>query len=193
MATFDGFEEEGPDMQRLHRRLVATPLELLDGSETFHYLALVHDFIFSRDNSLQANDLQAFSEVCQNKKLLALSLCIMHFLKDEAFSPYSRPVAHWVHVLKQKAKELMVSEPLSIYVDDIDRREEFIRVVLQGFNLRPLGETPAQATDRLQAVSSSERLKVIAATQASEARARALREALAEERAREAADKMSRE
>jgi len=59
--------------------------------------------------------------------------------------------------------------------------------------VRPAGETAAQAQDRLAAVSSGERLRVIEAARLAEERAREIREALARKAAQEAADKWTRE
>ncbi|CZF87072.1 hypothetical protein [Grimontia marina] len=96
-------------------------------------------------------------------------------------------------VFENTAKELFEAGANLTYTNDIDRREEFIRVVLSALNLRPLGETKNQAEDRLQAVSSLERRKVLAAAKLAEQRAQDLRVALAKQKAKEAADKMMRE
>ncbi|MEP4546039.1 MAG: hypothetical protein ABJ000_07655 [Saccharospirillum sp.] len=76
---------------------------------------------------------------------------------------------------------------------DEDQREELIRLALNGLRLKAQGETDRQARDRLLMVSSTERARVVAASRAAEERAEAIRQALAEQRAREAADKYTRE
>ncbi|WP_051207726.1 hypothetical protein [Saccharospirillum impatiens] len=76
---------------------------------------------------------------------------------------------------------------------DEDQREELIRLTLNGLGQKPQGETDRQAQDRLLMVSSTERARVVAASRAAEERAEAIRQALAEKRAREAADKYTRE
>lgn len=76
---------------------------------------------------------------------------------------------------------------------DEDQREELIRLALNAVRLKPLGETDREARDRLLMVSSTERARVVAASRAAEERAEAIRQALAEQRAREAADKYTRE
>ena len=65
--------------------------------------------------------------------------------------------------------------------------------MLGSLDLRPSGETEAQAEDRLTRISSSQRRKVLAAAREAEQRAKAVREALAAKAAQEAADKYSRE
>ncbi len=76
---------------------------------------------------------------------------------------------------------------------DPDRREELSRLCLRALNLRPAGETAAQAQDRLTTLNTVERQHVIAAARAAEERARQIREAMAKQAAEEAADKWSRE
>ncbi len=91
------------------------------------------------------------------------------------------------------AKDLAQAGTNQIYINDLDRREELIRVVLNTLCLYPKGETSALAEDRLLAVSSQERLKVLQASRIAEQGSHELRTALAKQKAKEAADKMTRE
>ena len=78
-------------------------------------------------------------------------------------------------------------------VRDPDRREEFARICLAALSLRPKGETIEQASDRLTALDSVARVRVMRDTRASEARAREVREQMARRAAQEAAAKATRE
>jgi len=78
-------------------------------------------------------------------------------------------------------------------VSDPDRREELARLCLKHLGLRPRGETIAQAADRLTALDSVERERVIRDTRQAEARAREVRQMMARRAAEEAAAKTSRE
>ena len=78
-------------------------------------------------------------------------------------------------------------------VSDPDRREELVRRCLSGLGVIPDGETRAQAADRLGSLDSVERLKVLAETRAAEERAAAVRQAMHDQAAAEAAAKVSRE
>ena len=100
------------------------------------------------------------------------------------------------------ARELLVSNQLAqlsqlvrveALVDDPDRREELSRICLRELSLRPAGETETEATDRLNALDSVERERVVRKTRAAEARAREIREKMAEQAAREAAARYTRE
>jgi hypothetical protein len=85
-----------------------------------------------------------------------------------------------------------VVRPESV-VTDPDRREEFVRLCLKHLGLRPRGETLAQAADRLTTLDSVERDGVIRKTRDAEARARAIREKMAEEAAKAAAQRYTPE
>jgi hypothetical protein len=78
-------------------------------------------------------------------------------------------------------------------VNDDEGREEIVRTLLAALQIVPEGESEAQARDRLSAIDSVERTRVIAQTRAAQKRARELREAMARRAAEEAASKMSRE
>ncbi|WP_231883030.1 hypothetical protein, partial [Oleiphilus sp. HI0132] len=116
-----------------------------------------------------------------------------YFLMDNSFKGFRFELALLLDAFENTAKELAQAGTNKVYINDVDRREEFIRVVLSSINLRPKGETNNQAEDRLQAVSSLERMKVLKAAKVAEQRAHDLRVALAKQKAKEAADKMTRE
>lgn len=78
-------------------------------------------------------------------------------------------------------------------VGDVERREELARRILAALGLVPAGETAAQAADRLATLDSVERARVLAATAEAERRAAAVRQAMHEKAAAEAAAKASRE
>jgi len=77
------------------------------------------------------------------------------------------------------------------FVQDPDRREELARLTLRALALTPTGETTEQAADRLSTVDSIKRHEVLLAAKAAEERAAAVRKAMEEQRAREAAARYS--
>ncbi len=79
----------------------------------------------------------------------------------------------------------------ALFVSDPDRREELARLTLRALSLSPAGETPAQAADRLSTVDSVRRQEVLTAARVAEERAAAVRKAMEDERAREAASRYS--
>jgi hypothetical protein len=78
-------------------------------------------------------------------------------------------------------------------INDADRREEFVRLGLSVLELRPRGETREQAQNRLDALSTVERHRVVAEARAAEERARKVREELERKRQEEAANVYSNE
>jgi hypothetical protein len=95
-------------------------------------------------------------------------------------------------------RRLLASEQLSrlaalvkpeLFVSDPDRREELTRVCLDLLHLRPQGESAAMAADRLAALDSLERDRVLRKTAVAERRAREVREAMARARAQESASR----
>lgn len=78
---------------------------------------------------------------------------------------------------------------LESLVNDPDRREELVRMVLSALELRPAHETAAQALDRLNSLDSAERKRILQATLEAERRAREVREAMARAKAQEAASR----
>ena len=79
------------------------------------------------------------------------------------------------------------------FVSDPDRREELVRLILRALELRPAGESEAQATDRLTTLSSVERNRILRETRAAQERVREIREAMKRKAAEEAAAAYGRE
>jgi hypothetical protein len=77
------------------------------------------------------------------------------------------------------------------FVTDPDRREELARLTLRALGLTPAGETTAQAEDRLSTVDSVRRYEVLVAAKEAEERAQAVRKAMEEQAAKEAAARYS--
>lgn len=184
---------EGPEITILHHRLADFPTEWLDGDLPECFVAVIHDAVFSRCTDLKASDLEPFRQPVNQYDWYRLSLLIACFIADDSFAGHDFPAASLIGLLTQTARELAEAGPGAIYTSDVDRREEFIRVVLNTIGLRPAGESENQAEDRLQASSSVERRRVLQAARKAEERSRELREALAKKKAQEAADKMMRE
>ena len=184
---------EGPDINTLHHRLTEFPKEWISPKLPNYFTALVHDAIYDHCNSVSASDLNIFRRPHQQCEWYRMSLLIAFFICDESFEKFQFNSNSLLSLLDTTAKELAQAGHNKVYINDVDRREELIRVVLNTLSLYPKGETSALAEDRLQAVSSQERLKVLQAARIAEQRSHELRVALAKQKAKEAADKMTRE
>jgi hypothetical protein len=98
-------------------------------------------------------------------------------------------LARWLMASELFTLSLLVN-PLQ-FVQDPDRREELARVTLRALSLTPEGESPEQAADRLTTVDSVRRHEVLIAAKVAEERAAAVRKAMEEQRAQEAAARYS--
>jgi len=185
--------KEGPTITVLHHRLTSCPKTLQTGTVPEHFLALIHDTIYNQNTQFNHQQLSPFTRNAEQCHWYTASTLITYFLADPSFSNAELASAPLLHLLEKTAQDLANAGNNATYINDVDRREEFIRVILNELGLRPMGETENQAEDRLHAVSSQERLKVLQASKAAEERAQEIRTALAKKRAKEAADKMTRE
>lgn len=189
---------EGPGLEHLMRRLTEAPDAVLaephiksSNRGVVRLGAVVHDLATRLDEEahVSARRLRPY-EILGGKKqvnwarLVSLACWLLH---DEWF--VGRPSA-FQHALTLFRKDL---EPLSKLVDamefvqDPDRREEFVRVVLARLGARPEGETLKQANDRLDALDTVQRHEVLKKAAAAREHARKLEEELRKKRAAEAA------
>ena len=79
------------------------------------------------------------------------------------------------------------------WVDDDDRTEEFVRLALKKCDILPSGETVESASDKQDALDTIKRQKVLNETNESLERIKEIRRAMAEKKAREAANVYGRE
>ena len=193
--------EEGPQLEVLTRRLAECPPDFmaeprLGTAGVVKVAAVVADLLADWGGAALTPPQAAMFEPADTPRqanwlrLVLLACWVWHdpwFVRRQP-SPEA--------ALKFLAKDLLglaALVPAQQCVLDPDRREEFARRCLKALGLCPKGETPAQAQDRLNALDSVERQRVIQAARSAEARSRAVREAMATKAAQEAADKWGRE
>ena len=192
--------DEGPDLADLTRRLAETPPEFLDEpvvgrSGRVAAAAVVNDLLRLHGARSPLEALAPFNgtDPRADRNRLALVLINAWLLADDTFLVLGPSQAALLDALDGVARELAPQAPAHRYVEDAERREELARTLLARLGLRPYGETPAQAADRLAAVSGEQRRRLLAASRAAERRAREIREALARKAAEESADNWTRE
>lgn len=125
----------------------------------------------------------------EKREALRLVLLFCWLLGDDGFR--GRPDLGWLArgLVEQAAPQLAEYWNLDRLLTDPDRREELVRRLLWELNLRPAGESEAQAADRLQTLDSAERQRVLSAAAAAERRAQEVREAMARAAAQDAASR----
>jgi hypothetical protein len=172
---------------RLTRRLADTPTDFL--ADEVVLPAVVSDvLLMAGGTALNATAAAEFETDDPRWRQLMLVTCWL--VADPALLACGPAVlSGWLRSRDLETLSRLVN-PLS-FVRDPDRREELARVTLRALSLSPSGETPAQATDRLSTVDTVKRHEVLLAAKAAEERAAAVRKAMEEERAREAAARYS--
>jgi hypothetical protein len=199
--------EEGPELDALVKRLMESGREWIevpvaragDGSERL--AALAADVLsFVGGLYPDAPWLEAFGGArngehgkSREKRLKVTSLAL-RVLSDPWFSGKTALVDGAREFLEGDAlAELSKCVEAESFVVEGERREELARLCLAALGLRPKGESPEVAADRLSAVDSRERLRLVELSRQAQERAQALREAMQRAEAEEAASKMSRE
>lgn len=203
-------DNTGPLLETLTRRLLETPPEFLAeprlgpgigttaGAGSLAVAALVNDVLLRHGARAPAAFLRrlqgdgAAGERGERNRLSLVAIAAW-LLADDWFAGAGLAQDAVCRMLIEAPAELAQATAARKFVDDADRREELARVVLYRLGYRPQGETPAQASDRLSAISGVERRRLLEASRAAEKRAREIREALAAKAAQESADKWTRE
>lgn len=207
----------GPLLQQLTRRLAETPADMLaepaigsaKGVETG---AVVGDVL--RGLGLLNPEARWLASLHPDKadnkqrNLLRVMLIAAWLLADPWFrgkaaaTSVAADAQNWLY--GGSIGELAALTHADALVKDDDRREELARLCLKALGFVPHGEHAAQAQDRLEAISSVERQRVVAASRsvqeaarkrraAEEQRERKVREEMAKKAAEEAAAKGTRE
>ncbi|WPL18666.1 hypothetical protein Thiowin_03749 [Thiorhodovibrio winogradskyi] len=197
-----GSNMQAPLLDSLTRRLAETPSVFLAEPRRgrrgqLEVAALVTDLLLTLGGDL-LTPTQATAHTPRDKgernraRLVAICCWLLH---DETFRQRPELASPVETLLQSGLNELAVLIDAERFVTDLERREELVRRVLDWLGLCPAGESPHQAADRLGALDSVERERVLRATRARQeaARARQLKKQMQARQAREAAAKANRE
>jgi hypothetical protein len=193
-------KNEGPVLEVLTRRVAESPEDFvaeprLGGKGVIEVAAVVGDLCALLGTPAATAQLERFvsGDPRRDRNRLAVVLLLCWLLCDDWFRRARPELPLVLALLGDGADELAALTAAGKFITDPDRREELVRFALARLELRPAGETVAQAQDRLTTLSAAERARVLAASRAAEQRARAIREALVKKAAEESADKYTRE
>ena len=191
---------EGPQLEKLTRRLAETPEEFLEdpviGSRGMVRADAVVSDLLQDLGGPPLTDAEAAAFASSDPKRLnqlRLILVAAWLLHDEWFTAAQKYAAQSRAWLSGGLGALAALVAARLFVSDPERREELARLCLSALGLRPQAEAEGQAQDRLNSLSSVEREKVIRATKGQLERARQIREAMKKKAAEEAAAKAVRE
>lgn len=188
----------GPDVATLTRRLGEAPEEFLAAPRigptgVIDVVAVAADLIWAvRGSPIDPRSLALEVTAASDANLQRVRLLAMWLLQDGGLRR-AELVPRMIELLAVRLGVLAQLVDAELFVRDADRREELVRVVLDGLGLVPAGETEAIARDRLAALDSVERRRVVEAARGAEERARKVRAEMAAKAATEAAAKASRE
>lgn len=179
----------GPSIDALTHHMAECPPEFLlePGPHGVHTGAVVFDTLCALGQTVV--NARAFDTAATRQQRIVLVLCWL--LYHEYFR--RKPPTRAEHVLHALSVELATVVEADALVMDPDRREEVARLLVAALGELPAGESETFAADRLKSISSIERKRLLAETRAQAEHAKRLREAMAEQRAREAASRYTGE
>jgi len=189
----------GPQLETLTQRLSETPTDFLlepkiGSSGVVFVPALVNDLLARWHIPVPVQQLECYQgRVLVERNRLALLMIAVWLLADEWFVSAAMTPEKFFKLFDDILPAMAAITPAHRFVQDPDRREELVRMILRTLDYRPANETVAIATDRLSALSSVEQKRLLAESRAAEKRSRAVREALIKKAAEESADKWTRE
>jgi hypothetical protein len=193
-------KNEGPPLQQLLHRITATPPDFMaepriGNKGDVHTVAVVRDLLAAKGHIVDIAQLSALAgrDVKTDRNRLSIALLMSWLLADAALIVERQHLTGVLTLLNEDAARLAAYTNSRQLFEDPERREELARLTLSKLDLRPAGETIAQAQDRFTSISSLERARLLAASQKAEERARAIREQLAKQAAEESANKWTRE
>ncbi|MBI5597056.1 MAG: hypothetical protein HY928_13265 [Elusimicrobia bacterium] len=195
---------QGPGLvlERLSRRLAECPPDFLAdparlGGPGVVVPAVAADLLCSLGGSpldeVRAAGIQGAESAPFARNRLGLALAACWLLADPWFREAGGLAARAEALLRSGLDALAGAVRFEECVTAADRREELVRVVLAALGLRPDGETPEQAEDRLRSLDSVETRRVAELSAERTARAREVARRMARKAAAEAAAKVSRE
>jgi hypothetical protein len=194
---------EGPLLETLTRRLAECPGEFLEepfrsGEGVIHVDAVVfdllHDLTGGQWREEEAEPLQIKYRPDVNANYLKLVQIAVWLLHDHWFMAHPELASAICPLLTSDAfKQLARTVSAAEFVNDPDRREELARLCLNLLDLRPAGESKAEAKDRLTSLDSVERTRVMREARKAEKRAAKIRREMARKAREEAAAKVTRE
>ncbi|MEW6128499.1 MAG: hypothetical protein AB1757_15775 [Acidobacteriota bacterium] len=197
-------KNEGPQLEALTRRLSECPADFLgepktaNGKGQVEVSAIVFDLIRELGGKpLTKQQLDSLKisnpKSKEERNRLRLALIASWLFYDAWFRSREGFADKALEFLLNGLGELANLVDPTQFISDADRREELARLSLKQFGLRPLGESEAQAQDRLTTLDSVERARVIKAAREAEERARQIREEMRRKAEEEAAASWGRE
>lgn len=196
-------KREGPSLEAMMDRLACVHNDFLKkysrlpGEPAGIYMpAIINDLLVDTgDSPLRPEETLMAEKFRTGKNHQQLAALLCHLYHDDWFT-LNRVEAGLIRGLLFSGRLARLGESVDNaeqFVTDPDRREELCRMALDAAGLYPAGENEKISAEKLAALDSIERKKILDKTREAQKRARELREAMLRKEAEEAASKMSRE
>jgi len=198
---------DGPVLQDLMQRIskipdtfflpIAESIYSTSKSEEINIPAVISDLIFDLSGEIPSvyslSDFMLKHNEDNSNFLRLITICV--YLFSDAWFSKAGGYANGVFKFLRNRQIQRLAEIINYkeFINDMERREELVRLCLDSLNLFPQGENRVIAKDRLTTLDSIERKRIIEKSRKAQERSRQLREAMARKKAQEAASKMSRE
>ena len=189
-------KEEGPELVLLMARQRATPPEyLLKARVEVDTAALYCDLIEEAGGAAEPQSVRddLLVATTANPNLGQLVQLAAWLLRDAWFRGEGKRLAEAPCKLCTRLVRFARLVRCADVMSDEERREEFVRLVLDALQLRPQGETDVKAHDRLDALDSVARATIAEDSKKAYERAKAVARQVADAAAEAAAAKTSRE
>ena len=196
-------KREGPALEALMDRLAAVPADFLkkygktpDDANCTYLPAIINDLLLDTgDSPLTADESEKTGKFRTGKNLQQLIGILCHIYHDPFFinNHVERGLIRGIFFSKRLASLAETADKADQFITDPDKREELCRIAVDAAGFYPAGEDEKKSRDRLAALDSIERKKILDKTREAQKRSREIREAMLRQEAEEAASKMTRE
>ena len=193
-------ERANPSLDALTTRLAETPQvfwgePVIRGGGELHVDAVVHDlFVLHGQASPGLDSLRVFrGGHASARNHLRVAAITSWLLGDSWFSEQEDLPERILEVLDRGIRPISELVDAEQFILDSDRREELVRLTLSLFDATPDDESPEHAADRLKALDSIERARLVREAAEARARQRKLEEEMRRKAAEEAAARYHRE
>ena len=193
-------ERANPSLDALTTRLAETPQvfwgePVIRGDGELRVDAVVHDlFVLHGQVSPGLDALRFFrGGNASARNHLRVAAIASWLLGDSWFAGQEHLPDRIFQVLNQGIRPIAGLVDAEQFILDSDRREELVRLTLSIFEATPDDESPEHAADRLKALDSVERARLVREAAEARARQRKLEEEMRRKAAEEAAARYHRE
>ncbi len=193
-------DPSNPSLDALTTRLAETPQifwgePVIRGEGALHVDAVVHDLLIEHGQAPPGLDsLRLFRGGNASARNHLRAAAITAWLLGHPWFRGRDDLDHTIlDLLSKGLREVVKIVDAEQFILDPDRREELVRMALAAFDVTPDDESAAHAADRLKALDSVERARLVKEASEARARQRKLEAEMRRKAAEEASSRYNRE